>query len=110
MTERVYNILSELSNRRTLPRHLLQRVNIILLAFEKLDNTDIARRLALERHCVGRWRRRWSQSAEALLAIELNEPRAALERAVQDVLRDAPRSGSPGKFSAQQIVQVVSTA
>lgn len=110
MTERVYNILSELSNRRTLPRHLLQRVNIILLAFEKFDNTDIARRLALERHCVGRWRRRWSQSAEALLAIELNEPRAALERAVQDVLRDAPRSGSPGKFSAQQIVQVVSTA
>jgi len=59
---------------------------------------------------VGRWRRRWSRSVEALLAIEMNEPDAALERAVQDVLRDAHRRGSPGKFSAQQIARVVSIA
>jgi hypothetical protein len=59
---------------------------------------------------VGRWRRRWSRSVEALLAIEMNEPHAALERAVQDVLRDAHRRGSPGKFSAQQIARVVSIA
>lgn len=110
MTEKVYNILNELSKRRTLQGHLLQRVKIVLLAFDKLNNTEIARRLAVERHCVGRWRRRWSKSVEALLAIEMNEPRAALERAVQDVLRDAPRSGSPGKFSAGQIAQVLSTA
>lgn len=102
--------MCELSNRRTLEQHLLQRVKIILLAFKKRNNTEIARRLGLERHCVGRWRRRWSQSFVALLAIEMNEPAAALERAIQDVLRDAPRSGSPGKFSAAQIAQVVATA
>ena len=59
---------------------------------------------------MGRWRRRWSRSVKALLAIEMNEPHAALERAVQDVLRDAHRRGSPGKFSAQQIASVVSIA
>ena len=106
----MYLILRELSNRRTLPGHLLQRAKIILLGFDRLSNTEIARRLGLERHSVGCWRRRWSQSVEALLAIEMNEPHAALERAVQDVLRDAHRSGSPGKFSAQQIAHVVSIA
>jgi transposase len=110
LTEEVYNILCDLGKRRTIEKHLLQRVNIILLAFDKCNNVEIARRLGLERHCVGRWRRRWSQSVEALLAIEMNEPHAALERAVQDVLRDAYRRGAPGKFSAPQIAQVVSTA
>lgn len=110
LTEKVYLILLELSSRRTLPGHLLQRAKIVLLAFDRLSNAQIARQLGLERHCVGRWRRRWSQSVEALLAIEMHEPHAALERAVQDVLRDAHRSGSPGKFSAQQIARVVSIA
>jgi transposase len=64
----------------------------------------------LERHSVGRWRKRWQESYEALLAIEMNEPKAALERAICDVLRDAPRSGAPGKFTAEQIVQLVSIA
>ncbi len=110
LTEKVYQILSELSNRRTLPEHLLLRAKIILLAFEKRNNTEIGRRLGLERHCVGRWRKRWSASVDALLAIEMNESHAALERATQDVLRDAHRSGASGKFSAQQVIQVVSIA
>ena len=110
LTEKVYCILKDLSNRRTLAGHLHQRVMMILLAFDKQTNTEIARRLGLERPCVGRWRKRWNASVDALLAIEMNQPQAVLERAVQDVLHDAYRSGAPGKFSAQQIAQVVSTA
>jgi transposase len=91
-------------------KHVQQRVQIILLAFARWNNTQIARRLGLERHAVGRWRRRWSESVDALLAIEMYEPRAALERAVVAALSDAHRSGCPGCFSAQQIAQVVSTA
>jgi transposase len=33
-----------------------------------------------------------------------------LERVIRDVLRDAPRSGAPGKFTAEQIVQLTSIA
>jgi len=87
-----------------------QRLQIVLLAFATWNNTEIAGRLGLERHAVGRWRRRWSESVDALLAIEMHEPHAALERAVVDVLSDAHRSGSSGRFSAQQIAHVVSTA
>ncbi len=110
MTEGVYKILTELSNRRFLPQALGLRVQIILLGFQKQSNTQIAEQLAVERHAVGRWRKRRSQSVEALVAIEVRESHAALKRAVMEVLRDAHRSGSPGKFSAQQIAEVISTA
>ena len=83
---------------------------MILLAYQKRQNVRIAEIVGSERRSVGRWRRRWQDSFEALLAIELNEPRAALQRAIVDVLRDAHRSGAPGKFSAEQIVQLVSLA
>ncbi len=93
-----------------LEKIILVRARMILLAFEKRQNVQIAEIVRAERHCVGRWRKRWQESVEALLSIEMNEPRAALERAIVDVLRDAYRSGSPGKFSAEQMVQIVATA
>jgi hypothetical protein len=110
LTEAVYNILTELSKRRTVAKHVHCRARMILLAFARRSNTQIGRDLGLERHAVGRWRRRWSESVDALLAIEMREPRATLERAVVEVLSDACRSGAPGRFSPQQIAQVVSTA
>jgi transposase len=93
-----------------LEQSILLRAQMILLAFKKLQNIRIAEILCVERHCVGRWRKRWQASVDALLSIEMSEPRACLERAIIDVLRDAHRSGSPGKFSAEQVVQVIATA
>ncbi len=86
------------------------RARIILLAYQKRLNMQIAELVDVERHCVGRWRNRWQDSFDALLAIEINESQAALERAIVDVLDDAHRSGAPGKFSAYQVVQLVSIA
>lgn len=96
-----------LSNRRMLEKSVLLRARMILLAFEKRTNTEISQQLGIERHCVGRWRSRWKDSVEALLAIELNEPHAALRRAIIDVLRDAHRSGRRPKFSAEQIARII---
>ena len=89
---------------------LIVRAQIILLAYQKLQNVQISRIIGLGRHSVGRWRRRWQESFDALLSIEMNEPNAVLVRAIEDVLRDAHRSGAPCKFSAEQVVQLVSTA
>jgi transposase len=83
---------------------------MILLGFDKLDNSQIAEKLAIGRHCVGKWRRRWQCSFDALLAIELNESRSALRRAVEDILSDAHRSGRPRQFSDEQVAQLVSMA
>ena len=106
----MYTILTKLTNASTAERCICQRARAILLAFQGCKNLCISELIELERHSVGRWRKRWRDSFEALLAIEMNEPKAALERAIRDVLRDAHRSGSPGKFTAEQIVQLVSIA
>ena len=106
----MYNILSRLSNSSSVETRIGLRAKIILLALEKLSNIEIGRIVGLERHCVGRWRRRWQESYEALLSIQMNEPDAALVRGIEDVLRDAHRSGAPWKFSAEQIVRLVSVA
>ena len=103
----MYDILTSLANRKMLEQSIIIRAKIILLAFDKLQNSQIAESLCLERHCVGRWRKRWQESVDALLAIELNEPPAVLRTTIIDVLRDAYRSGSPGKFTADQIAQVI---
>ena len=106
----MYTILEKLTKRKMLAASILLRARIILLAWTKNWNDQIAEQLGAERHSVGRWRKRWQASFEALLSIELNEPGARLEQAMVDVLRDAHRSGSPGKFSAGQMVQLVSIA
>ena len=110
LTESMYTILNKLCNRRMLATSISLRARMILLAYEKRQNIEIAKLVEAERHCVGRWRKRWQDSFDALLSIEMNEPQAALERAIVDVLRDAHRSGSPSRFSAEQVVQLVSIA
>lgn len=106
----MYTILSELTKARTAQKGISQRAQVILLAFGGGVNSTIAEITGLERHAVARWRTRWRDSFEGLLAIEMKESHAAMQRAVVDVLRDADRSGAPGKFTARQIVELVSIA
>ena len=101
LTEEQQSILQQIHRSRTAPQRLVQRVSIILLAFAGLINVNIALKVALARKQVGLWRRRWQQSFDALVAIECRETQAELRRAIEDVLNDAPRSGSTGTFTAE---------
>ena len=82
----------------------------MLLAFEGRRNEEIAAEVGLERHQVGMWRRRWAKAFERLVRIECSEGPSALKKAIVEVLRDAPRSGSPGKFTAEQLAQIIAVA
>ena len=64
----------------------------------------------MQRKQIGLWRRRWQESFPALVAIECRETQAAFRRAVEDVLSDAPRSGSTGKFTAEQVTHILAVA
>lgn len=66
--------------------------------------------VGLARKQVGLWRRRWQLSFDALVAIECRETQAELRRAIEDALSDAPRSGSAGTFTAEQVTQVLAVA
>lgn len=110
LSEKQEGILQQIRRSTTAPQRLVQRVGIILLAFRGSLNLDIAREIGLARKQVGLWRRRWQQSFAALVAIECRESQAALCRAIEDVLSDAPRSGSTGTFSAEQVTHILAVA
>lgn len=110
LSEKQQKILQQIIRATTLSQRLLQRASVILLAFEGHLNEDIATKVNLGRKQVGRWRRRWQESFDALVSIECRETQASLRRAIEDVLSDAPRSGCHGKFSAEQITQIMALA
>lgn len=110
LTEEQERILQQIRHSRTAPQRLVQRAEIILLGFSGWLNREIAQKVGLARKQVGLWRRRWQKSFDALVAIECAEPRAALRRAIEDVLSDAPRSGSPGTFTAEQVTLILAVA
>lgn len=110
ITERQQTILQQFGRSRTVSSAVQLRAPIILLAFAGLTNEEIAAQVGLERHQVGLWRRRWADAWDQLVVIECTESAAALERAIAQVLSDAPRSGAPGKFTAEQLALIIAVA
>jgi hypothetical protein len=110
ITQEQEEILRQITNSTTASRRLIQRAQVILLAFGGALNMAIAAEVPLARKQVGLWRQRWQRSFDALVAIECRESHAALRRAIEDVLSDAPRSGSPGKFTAEEVTHILAVA
>ena len=110
VTEKQIAILQEIANASTARVHHAQRARIILEAFRGRHNRDIAIEVGLDRGQVGLWRRRWAESFKALLAIECRETSATLYRSIQQTFDDAPRSGAPSTFSAEQVTQILAVA
>jgi transposase len=110
VTERQHELLLALRNATTAPSHLRQRAAVILLAFDGLRNDEIAARIGLGRFQVGRWRRRWARAWSGLIDLECRETGADLRRAIEAILSDAARPGAPGKFTAEQVTQILAVA
>ena len=110
LTTRMSEMLHQISSSRSIGNAVVTRARIILMAFEKADNQTIARRLGVCAKMVGLWRRRWRDSFAALLQMQFAESDAAFQRAIIECLSDAPRCGSPGKFTPEQIVGLIGIA
>jgi transposase len=110
ITERQQALLLTIRNATTAPSHLRQRAAVILLAFDVLRNQDVAREVGLGRRQVGRWRRRWAKAWNGLVDLECRETTADLRRAIEAILTDEPRAGAPGKFTPEQVTQILAVA
>ncbi len=110
LTERQQELLDEFSRSRSEPHFLRQRSTIILSAFAGRRNEQIASQVDLERHQVGVWRSRWAEAFDRLVLVECLEGIPALRQAIRQLLADVPRSGSPGKFTAEQLAQIFAVA
>jgi transposase len=110
LTTVMQEVLCQLTTSRMIGNAIISRAKMILLAFEKHDNQTIGRALNCSAKTVGKWRRRWQESFPALLTMQFAENAASFRRAMIVCLSDAPRSGSPGKFTAEQVVGLIGIA
>jgi putative transposase len=110
ITERQQQMLQTMAFSRCCPQGLAHRAEIILLAFEGLNNEEIAQKLHCERHGVGIWRKRWQEAFDRLTLVECAEKPPALREAISETLGDLRRAGCGGKFTAEQIAQILAVA
>lgn len=110
ITERQQAVLRQMAVAPTSPVRLAQRAEVVLRAFAGEENQAIAAAIDLDPTAVGMWRRRWVKWWPKLIQLECTETQAAFRRVIEDVLGDAPRSGNPGKFTPEQITQILALA
>lgn len=110
LTEKMLHVLQDITASRTIASPIIQRARVLLLGFKNYRNQGIATLVGLSRETVGLWRRRWSESFAALLNIQMTASSAEYKRAIISCLSDAPRSGSPGKFTPEQVVGLIGIA
>lgn len=89
------------------PQGIALRAQIILLA-RKYSNSFIAVSLGISVTTVRKWRKRWHDAAATLATAERDGwTERQLTALITTILNDAPRSGSPGKFTAEQVMQII---
>lgn len=110
ISERQQEILQKIVRQSTSQQRWITRARIVLLAFEGHHNQDIADDVGLGADQVGLWRRRWRDAFERLTLVECVDGLTPLRKAIEDLLSDAPRSGSPGKFTAEEVTQIFALA
>src|SRR5574341_614700 len=104
LSDRLRGVLEHLARRHTSSQRLVRRLQIVLAAADGLNNDQIARHLDLHRATAQTWRTRWLRIAPHLeAAIAAGDDDRLLTRLVTDALDDAPRSGAPPTFSAEQV-------
>lgn len=81
-------------------QQVAQRARIVQGAAQGQSNTALAQQVGVHIETVRLWRKRWVD----LQTIPLTE------LSVEARLRDEARSGSPGKFSAEQIAHLIALA
>lgn len=101
-------VLDRLLRQASCPQALVRRAKIVLAAAAGQRNEPIAHQLGCSPTTVRLWRTRWA-AALSILAVAEAVPHD-LAGAIATVLADAPRSGAPDTFTAEQIVQLLNLA
>ncbi len=101
-------ILEGLLRQHSCPQAVAFRARIVLAAAADQRNEPLARQFRCSPSTVRKWRARWAAAESQLAAAEANVD--DLQQAIGVVLADAPRSGAPDTFTAEQIVQIINLA
>ena len=73
ITEKQQAVLQRIVDSPTASVRLVQRSQVILLAFERRRTEEISRIVGLHRRQIGLWRKRWREAFERLVSVEVSE-------------------------------------
>ena len=108
---RVRAILLRTSRSRTMDPRLIERATIVLNGGDGMSHTEQGRRLGIDRQRPRRWTQRWMAVSERLAAAaDSDMSDRELEKLVLGVLADGYRSGTPPKFTAEQLTALIALA
>ncbi len=109
LTDKQRSILEHFVRCSKTPQRLVQRSQIIILLADGKGKRQVARELKVDKKTVKKWCNRWNESFTKLIEIEDEDGikhREYVERIIK-VFNDAPRSGAPPTFTAEQVVLIV---
>lgn len=102
--------LERITRKTTSQQAHVTRAKLILLAADGDNNSAIATQLGCHRETVRKWRQRWAAAAARLATVAADGEGSELRPYILALLSDQPRSGSPGKFTAEQICHIIALA
>lgn len=110
LTNKQEAVLTELSKAHTSTHAHRIRARIILLAKQGYTQKKTMHELNTTHATVNYWKTRWHDSYAVALAYDEELTGSAYRKAILKLLSDKPRSGCPGKFTAEQICQIMNVA
>ena len=111
LTDKQLIILNNITNRLAVKRNIWVRAQIIIKLFYGRNKSLIAKDLGIRRKVIYKWLVRWLNEEDRLITAEkqgIKDKQLCL--LIVSVLSDAPRSGCPVKFTAEQMAQIVALA
>jgi putative transposase len=110
VSQREEKQLKQIVRQQNNPQWLVKRATIILRAAEGKSNSQIAREMDITRNTVRVWQKRWQAAKIRRGEVEQAGEEKAQCQLIEDTLADAPRSGAPPTYSAEQVVQIIAVS
>ena len=96
----MHTALTAFVQRYSTPQQAALRARIVLLAHQGLNNTHIARQLAIDTETASRWRQRWIELAAKPLE----------DGSLRERFADEARPGAPARIGAEVLCQIMALA
>lgn len=109
LTAKQRAIIERLARSRTEPQRVVERAQIVLRSADGELCVDQARALGIDAQRSRRWRKRFARCHKVLASAEAGDP-ADLEKKIREVLSDNYRSGTPPKFTPEQVTTIIALA
>lgn len=103
-------IIERLARSRTEPQRVVERAQVVLRSANGDLCVEQAQALGIDAQRSRRWRKRFALSHEMLASAEAADDPSDLEKKIREVLSDNYRSGTPPKFSPEQVTTIIALA